>query len=93
MHYRLLPVFCECGQPPSRITGVGLTANHELLIRWWCDGCNRTVYATKRLAECWKDCPKPNGAETILGDDCEFDGGEGDAKFLAGLGVKFPESQ
>jgi hypothetical protein len=93
MHYRPLPLFCKCGQRPFRITQVGLTADHRLLIRWWCAGCNRTVYGTKSLSECWRDCPKPNGAETILGDDCEFDGGEEDAKFLAGFGVKFPESK
>ena len=93
MHYRLLPVFCECGQPPSRITGVGLTANHELLIRWWCDGCNRTVYATKRLSECWKDCPQPSSVETALPGGCEFDAGEEDARFLAALGVKLFESR
>ena len=51
------------------------------------------MYATKRLAECWKDCPKPNGAETVIGDGSECDDSEGDAKFLADLGVKFPESQ
>jgi len=91
MHYRPLPLFCKCGERPFRITQVGLTADHRLLIRWWCAGCNRTVYGTKSLSECWRDCPNPDGAETILGDECEFDSGDGDAKFLAELGVKFPE--
>lgn len=50
------------------------------------------VHATKRLSECWRDCPKPNIAETILTDDGEFDVGEEDSKFLAALGVKLPES-
>ena len=51
------------------------------------------VNATKRLSECWRDCPKPDIAETMPADDCEFDDCREDAKFLAALGVKFPESK
>jgi hypothetical protein len=51
------------------------------------------VYATKRLAECWKDCPKPSSVDTTLPNDREFDAGEEDARFLADLGVKLPESR
>ena len=93
MEYRALPLFCECGQPPCPITEVGLTADHQLLIQWWCVGCRKIVQATKRLSECWRDCPKPNIPEPMLTDDREFDAGEEDAKFLSTLGVKFPESQ
>jgi hypothetical protein len=50
------------------------------------------VHATKRLSECWKECPSFYSAETMPADDCEFDAGEEDVKFLADLGVKFPES-
>jgi hypothetical protein len=75
MEYRALPVFCQCGQPPLRITHVGLTADHQLLIGWWCIGCQRMVQATRFLSECWRECPKPKSAETILADDCEFYGG------------------
>ena len=92
MEYEALPVFCQCGQPPFRITEVGLTAEHELLIRWWCSECKRMVHATKRLSECWRDCPKPNIAETTLANDCEFDAGEEDARFLAALRVRLPEN-
>ena len=69
-----------------------MTADHQLLVRWWCIECKKMVHATKRLSECWRDCPKPNIAETILTDDGEFDVGEEDSKFLAALGVKLPES-
>jgi hypothetical protein len=93
MHYRALAVACACGQPAFRITELGLTSDHEILIRWWCDGCKKMVHATKRLSECWKECPSFNDAETILADDGAFDAGEEDAKFLAGLGVKLPESK
>jgi hypothetical protein len=51
------------------------------------------VHATKRLSECWKECPSSNSAEAILADDGEFDAAEEDAKFLADLGVKFPNSK
>jgi hypothetical protein len=51
------------------------------------------VHASKRLTECWKECPEPNIAETVVADDSEFDAGEEDARFLAALGVKLPESK
>lgn len=93
MQYRALAVACECGQPVFRITELGLTPEHELLIRWWCNTCNRMVHATKRLSECWKECPKPEIAEARVADDAEFHACEEDARFLAALGVKLPESK
>ena len=89
----MLPVSCDCGQPPFRIAEVGLTAEHELLIRWWCAECQKMVHVTMRLSECWRECPKANITDTMLADDREFDAGEDDAGFLAALGVKFPESR
>jgi hypothetical protein len=60
MQYRGLSFSCECGQAPLRITQVGLTADHQLLICWWCARCKKMVNATKPLADCWKDCPTKN---------------------------------
>ena len=51
------------------------------------------VHATMRLSECWRGCPKPNSADTMFADNHELDAGEEDARFLAALGVKFPESK
>jgi hypothetical protein len=59
MGYRHLSLCCKCGQSPTRIDEVGLTDDHELVIHWWCEECKRVVYASKSLAECWQDCPKP----------------------------------
>ena len=60
MGYRHLSLCCKCGQSPTRIDEVGLTDDHELVIHWWCEECKRVVYASKSLAECWQDCPKPD---------------------------------
>jgi len=62
MGYRHLSLCCKCGQAPTRIDEVGLTDDHELVIHWWCEECKRVVYASKSLAECWQDCPKPEPA-------------------------------
>ena len=91
MQYRALSYSCECGQAPLRITQVGLTADHQLIIRWWCARCKKMVYAAKRLAECWKDCPTTASAGSISIEDGEFDPGSEDAQFLQSLGVKLPE--
>jgi hypothetical protein len=60
MGYRHLSLCCKCGQAPSRIDEVGLTDDHELVIHWWCEECKRVVYASKSLADCWQDCPRPD---------------------------------
>jgi hypothetical protein len=49
------------------------------------------VYATKPLAECWKDCPTTASNGTMIIEDGEFDPGSEDARFLQSLGVKLPE--
>jgi hypothetical protein len=51
------------------------------------------VHVTMRLSECWRECPKPNIADTMFADDRKLDAGKEDARFLAALGVKFPESK
>jgi hypothetical protein len=88
MRYRALSFSCECGQAPLRISEVGITADHQLIIHWWCAGCKKMVYASKPLAECWKDCPAT--ASTVI-EDGEFDPASEDAQFLHSLGVKLPE--
>ena len=91
MQYRGLSFSCECGQAPLRITQVGLTADHQLLICWWCARCKKMVNATKPLADCWKDCPTTASTAGIAIEDGEFDPGSEDARFLQSLGVKLPE--
>lgn len=85
MGYRHISLSCKCGQTPTRIDEVGLTDDHELVIHWWCEECKRVVYASKSLADCWQDCPKPPAAapdplEQKL-EQCF------DAKFLQSIGI------
>jgi len=86
MGYRHLSLSCKCGQTPSRIDEVGLTDDHELVIHWWCEECKRVVYASKSLADCWQDCPKPqpDSKADALEEKIEecFD-----AKFLQSVGI------
>ena len=91
MKYRTLSFFCGCGQAPLRITEVGLTADHQLIIHWWCAGCKKMVYAIKPLAECWKHCPTTASSRSMVIEDGKFDPGAEDARFLQSLGVKLPE--
>jgi hypothetical protein len=63
MSYRHFSLACRCGHAPSRIEEVGVTDNHELVIHWWCDNCQKLVYATKTLADCWKAVPEAPAGE------------------------------
>ena len=60
MSYRHIPLTCQCGESPSRIEEVGFTDDHQIVIHWWCQKCQRVVYASKRLVECWLECPAPD---------------------------------
>ena len=91
MQYRALSFSCECGQAPLRITQVDLTEDHQLLIRWWCAGCKKMVFATKPLAECCKDYPTTASNGIMIIEGGELDPGSEDARFLQSLGVKLPE--
>jgi hypothetical protein len=70
---------------PTRIDEVGLTDDHELVIHWWCEDCKRVVYASKSLADCWQDCPKPEQKQEIpektLSDAF-------DAQFMQSIGMR-----
>lgn len=75
MNYRHFSLACRCGSPPARIEEVGVTDDRELVIHWWCQDCRRVVYASKSLADCWRECPKPENPEGF------------DQQFLASIGV------
>jgi hypothetical protein len=49
------------------------------------------MYATKPLAESWKDCPTTASTATIVVGDGEIVPGSEDAQFLHSMGVKLPE--
>lgn len=78
MSYRHFSLACRCGEPPSRIEEVGVTDDHELVIHWWCEDCKKLVYASKTLADCWKEAPEPE-SENIA----DFD-----KRFLDRLGIR-----
>lgn len=67
--YQQIPLLCECGQEPTRLREVGLTADRQLVIYWRCSHCRRHVYIVKPLADCWRDCPMPDSvpSEANLG--------------------------
>jgi len=77
MSYRHFSLECRCGQPPSRIEEVGVTDDHELVIHWWCDECQKLVYASKTLADCWREAPAPDAK-----DNADFD-----KRFLERVGI------
>jgi hypothetical protein len=78
MSYRHFSLACRCGEPPSRIEEVGVTDDHELVIHWWCDQCKKLVYASKTLADCWREAPATE--ETEIADF--------DKRFLERVGIK-----
>lgn len=86
MRFRKLPLCCECGRCPHRITDVGFTSAHELVLRWWCTGCKRAVYTVRSLSDCWRYCPEPERCEHVE-ETGRFAFGPEDTRFLHSLGV------
>lgn len=89
MEYRKLPLSCECGGVPKRISSVGLSATHDLVIQWRCPWCRRNVYLVKSLSECWRDC----FAEVPVSPskpDLQVDT-QDDRRFLHSIGVKYSD--
>ena len=92
MNYRHLSLHCQCGEIPDRIVEVGFTDDHKLVIHWWCTKCQKVVYVSKSLTECWRECPSPDySLDSVLnvlpkpaGDIYE----EEDAEFLRSIGVQ-----
>ena len=98
MNYRHLHLRCECGEIPQRIAEVGFTEDHQLAVHWWCERCQRVVYMTKPLTDCWRECPGPDRALDYMLENwsseqvaqtvpCESEE-ELDAKFLRSIGVQ-----
>lgn len=89
MKFRPFSLYCECGLMPSRIRQVGLSADHQLVIHWWCLGCRKAVYVVKDLVQCWEESPT---AEELEGADPVHEGErrQKDAQFLHSLGICFP---
>ena len=89
MSYRSFSLACRCGQAPSRIEEIGVSDEHELVIHWWCDECQKVVYAVKSLSDCWRECPSKD--ETLLAAVSEA-GSETQAEdllFLSRMGISY----
>jgi len=80
MGYRHLSMNCRCGLPPSRIDEVGITDDREIVIHWWCEECQRVVYASKSVDSCW-----PAGNSTVI-PETDLQNAY-DAQFLQKLGI------
>lgn len=91
MNYRHLALRCHCGEIPDRIAEVGFTDDHNLVIHWWCAKCQKVVYVTKPLTDCWRECPSPDySLDNVLpaaaaAADSYHDQ---DAEFLRSIGVR-----
>jgi hypothetical protein len=88
MNYRHLALRCHCGEVPEFIAEIGFTADHELVIHWWCPGCQRIRHLTKALASCWQECP---GSDTDLEqalERLEEVQKASDREFLRSIGVR-----
>ena len=88
MRYRQLPLRCVCGLSPAAVKHVGLTAEHQLVVRWRCIGCKMEVYVLKDLADCYRECPKPEGQQEESDLRAE-QVRRADDEFLHSMGVRF----
>jgi hypothetical protein len=92
MKFQQLSLFCECGQGPALIRGVGLTESHQLLVKWQCGGCGKDVFLIKPLSDCWRECPTPDDivAAELLQEaihNTARDGKAFDRTFLKSMGI------
>ena len=93
MKFQQLLLFCVCGRAASRIKQVGLTADHQLVIHWWCSPCRKNVYAVKALSDCWRDCLRPEDVQDMwrISESSSDQARNLDQRFLRNLGVRLPE--
>jgi hypothetical protein len=89
MNYRHLSLTCQCGEVPDRIAEVGFTDDHSLVVHWWCSKCQKVVYVSKPLTDCWRECPNPSySLDRVLPKLVEGAYEDQDADFLRSIGVQ-----
>jgi hypothetical protein len=94
MKFRPFSLRCECGLMPARIKQVGLSAEHQLVIHWWCLRCKKAVYVVKDLCECWEDSPAPEELANLENPEADLNRRRDDEKFLHSLGIRLlPDEQ
>jgi hypothetical protein len=90
MQYQPLSLTCECGLAPLQFVQLGLTPEHQLVILWWCDACQRNICVLRDLADCWRECPKAEDLKEVA-ELSAAQMSENDSDFLRSLGASFPE--
>jgi hypothetical protein len=69
------------------VTDVGLTTQHELVVRWTCSGCNQDTFVVKSLSDCWRECTEDEEEEPRFDEAAAF---VSDEVFLRSMRVKWP---
>ena len=85
------PIFlrCECDKPlRGCIKEVGLTPEHQLVIRWSCPACKRKHHTVKALADCWRESSELKDALPLS----EYPVHERETRLLPNLAVGAPEN-
>ncbi|HUI55349.1 MAG TPA: hypothetical protein VLY04_10270 [Bryobacteraceae bacterium] len=89
MNYRHLALHCNCGEIPEHIAEVGFTEDHQLVVHWWCTQCQKLVYISKPLTDCWRECPtREQSLEYALPRATGGTYEKEDAAFLRSIGVR-----
>ena len=88
MKFQKLSFQCCCGQSANEIAELGLTRNHQLVVRWRCPGCDQEIFVVKSLSDCWRECDAESSDECSPEEQHPF---ISDAHFLRAMRVKFPD--
>ena len=90
MKFRPFSLECECGLAPAKIKQVGLSAEHQLVIHWWCPRCRKAIYVVKDLSDCWLESPSPDQADEVAESPAGPERYRTDEAFLRSMGICLP---
>jgi len=89
MKFRPFPLSCECGLVPARIKQVGLSADRQLVIHWWCLRCRKAIYVVKDLRQCLEESTGAEAPAACAEISTQPLPPGGDARFLESMGIRF----
>jgi hypothetical protein len=89
MKFRPFSLCCECGLMPARIKQVGLAADGQLVIHWWCLRCRKAIYVVKDLRQCLEESTGAEDRGGCVETPAEASAPGGDARFLGRMGIRF----
>jgi hypothetical protein len=90
MRFTRLSFRCPCGRTAHEVQDVGLSPQHELVIRWKCAKCENDIYVVKKLSDCWNECPVGGAEEEADEQNHPI---VSDAQFLRALRVKWSDEE